>query len=140
MKEYKAKIKSAEEITGVEGCVSFVSKGIDYVSEMNPTSPEEEYEFEESGLKHDRLICTKNKYYYKKEWLKDIREEIDWSKVSVDTKCLVSNDGEYWHKRYFSHVDGNGVPVFFMHGATSWTQVGCEWPWKYYKLAEEPKE
>ena len=69
------------------------------------------------------------------------REEIDWSKVPIDAKVLVSSGGKHWFKRYFAKYE-NGMCCTFPDGFTSWTvREGYELiDWKYYKLAEEPKE
>lgn len=63
---------------------------------------------------------------------------VDWSKVAVDTKVLVSDDGEQWHKRYFAKYE-NGMGYCWNNGATSWT-TGLMEVWEYTKLAEEDAE
>lgn len=69
-------------------------------------------------------------------------QEIDWSKVPVDTKILVSNGGTNWKKRHFCKYE-NGEVIAWSDGYTSWSAedhdddyVG----WKYAKLAEYEKE
>ena len=64
--------------------------------------------------------------------------EIDWSKVEVDTKVLVSDDGEEWHKRHFARYE-EGIVYVWGYGATSWTTriTPC---CPYAKLAEEGAE
>lgn len=68
---------------------------------------------------------------------------VDWSKVSVDTKILVSEDGEDWYRRYFAKYE-NGFIYAFPDGLSSFT--ACYKPecgyrrvcaWKYGKLYEE---
>lgn len=64
-------------------------------------------------------------------------QEVDWSKVEVDTPILVSEDAKGWNKRYFAKFT-NGIVYAWMGGATSWT-ADNEYdvnPWKYAKLAE----
>lgn len=64
--------------------------------------------------------------------------EIDWSKVPVDTKILVSYDGEHWYKRYFAKYEKGKVHCW-SNGATSWTTpITLYCP--YAKLAEEGAE
>ena len=64
---------------------------------------------------------------------------VDWSKVPVDTKILVSDydDTSVWIKRYFAKYE-NGIVYAFSDGLTSFT-IGdagvCGW--KYAKLYEE---
>lgn len=68
---------------------------------------------------------------------------VDWSKVPVDTKILVSEDGEDWYRRYFAKYE-NGFIYAFPDGLSSFT--ACYKPecgyrrvcaWKYGKLYEE---
>ena len=69
---------------------------------------------------------------------------VDWSKVPVDTKILVSEDGEDWYRRYFAKYEG-GIIYAFPDGLSSFTarykpEYGgyrrvCAW--KYAKLYEE---
>ena len=68
---------------------------------------------------------------------------VDWSKVQVDTKILVSGDGKDWYRRYFAKYE-NGFIYAFPDGLSSFT--ACYKPecgyrrvcaWKYGKLYEE---
>ena len=68
---------------------------------------------------------------------------VDWSKVQVDTKVLVSGDGKDWYRRYFAKYE-NGFIYAFPDGLSSFT--ACYKPecgyrrvcaWKYGKLYEE---
>jgi len=71
-----------------------------------------------------------------REYLKQEEvSSIDWSKIEVDTKVLVSHNGIDWQRRYFSNYTKEGVWTFD-NGRTSWTNVS-ESIWKYAKLAEE---
>ena len=69
--------------------------------------------------------------------------DVDWSKVQVDTKILVSGDGKDWYRRYFAKYE-NGFIYAFPDGLSSFTS--CYKPecgyrrvcaWKYGKLYEE---
>ena len=63
--------------------------------------------------------------------------DVDWSKIPIDTKILVSDDGEDWIRRYFAKYEGGRVYAF-MEGTTSFTVYNegvCDW--KYAKLYEE---
>ena len=61
---------------------------------------------------------------------------VDWSKVAVDTPILVSNNGDYWRRRYFAKYE-NGMVYAFDGGKTSWSNQWSEPSiWKYAKLAE----
>ncbi len=62
---------------------------------------------------------------------------VDWSKVQVDTKILVSDDGKIWCRRYFAKYEGGRVYAF-MDGATSFTGSSeTLLGWDYAKLYEE---
>lgn len=78
-------------------------------------------------------------YYFKKEWLKDIKEEIDWSTIPPDTKVLVTDEGiEEWYPRYFKEYQDNKF-VCYSKGTTSWSSEDETTSWEYCKLAEEEK-
>ena len=67
----------------------------------------------------------------------DFKEIVDWAKVPVDTKILVSDDGEDWIRRYFAKYE-HGRVYAFMEGTTSFTVYNegvCDW--EYAKLYEE---
>ena len=73
-----------------------------------------------------------------RDWLKSEHvEQVDWSKVKVDTPILVRDgeDGE-WQKRHFARFK-NGKVYAWHDGLTSWSAIGeCERSWKYAKLTE----
>ena len=65
-------------------------------------------------------------------------ELIDWENISVDTKVLVSINGEEWNKRYFAKYINGGVYVWD-YGATSFSSNHCT-KWAYAKLYEGEEE
>ena len=67
----------------------------------------------------------------------EFEEVVDWSKMPVDTKILVSNDGKDWSRRYFAKYE-DGIIYAFSDGLGSFT-VGDEGvcKWKYAKLYKE---
>lgn len=72
------------------------------------------------------------------EWLnKEHNQYSIPADTPVDTKVLVSNDGEEWFKRYFSHFykDDPNPYVCFRDGASSWNARGY-YHWQYCKLWE----
>ena len=92
------------------------------------TCPECEFNGEEG--------CSLNS----KKWLvseyKDPAENVDWSKVPIDTPVLVREyETDKWIKRYFAGIDEDGNVTVFDGGATSWTDNGVTTDWKYVKLA-----
>lgn len=98
----------------------------------------------------DKLPCENclffldndNDYCFDKDtlekWLNEEASEVDWSRVPVDTKVLVSDDGITWFNRYFSHYAYKKVYAF-NNGCTSWTTPDSSKVtyWKYTKLAED---
>jgi len=77
-------------------------------------------------------IDDDNNFYWRKEWLKDIREEVDWEKVPVGTPIIVSNCKEAFDngkglKRCFAKYE-SGI-VYAWSGEIS--------NWEYAKLAED---
>ena len=77
----------------------------------------------------------------------DFEEVVDWSKVAVDTKILVSNcingAGEVieWKKRHFAKYE-NGIVYAWFDGQTSFTAEldGSCMDWEFAKLYEEGEE
>lgn len=68
-------------------------------------------------------------------WLWEEVDQIDWSKVQVDTPILVSDDGASWQRKYFSNFE-NGEVYAWNNGATSWSSCGKKSIWKHAKLAK----
>lgn len=64
-------------------------------------------------------------------------EQVDWSKVPVDTPIWVKDEGSlFWYKRHFAEYKDGNVCVF-ADGQTSWTTSDDGiYAWKYAKLAE----
>lgn len=78
-----------------------------------------------------------------REWLDaeyQAYQAVDWSKVPIDTKVLVSSDGVTWYKRYFAGVlCKTGCHQVFANGADNWSNSLTE-SWKYIKLYKEDEE
>lgn len=86
--------------------------------------------------------CDLNDFYTLKQILDlDFKKvyDVDWSKVEVDTKILVSEDGDVWCKRYFAKYENDKVCTF-AGGATSFSEGGYYISWKYAKLYKEDRE
>ena len=68
----------------------------------------------------------------------EFEEHLDWSKVSVDAKVLVSDNGKLWYKRHFAKYENGSVHVF-PDGRSSFTTEESDiiYPWKYAKLCEK---
>lgn len=74
------------------------------------------------------------------EYVEPEKEEVDWSKVPIDTKVIVSDDNENWYRRHFAYYRGERIWVF-RSGLTSWTinDLSEVSGWKYGKLLEDGK-
>lgn len=61
---------------------------------------------------------------------------VDWDKVKIDTRVLVSDDGINWHKRHFARYTCGRVYTW-VYGSTSWSKENASdvAPWRYAKLA-----
>lgn len=61
---------------------------------------------------------------------------VDWDKVKIDTRVLVSDDGVNWHKRHFARYTCGRVYTWG-YGSTSWSKGNTSdvAPWRYAKLA-----
>ena len=61
---------------------------------------------------------------------------VDWDKVKIDTRVLVSDDGVNWHKRHFARYTCGRVYTWG-YGSTSWSKGNASdvAPWRYAKLA-----
>ena len=68
----------------------------------------------------------------------EFEEHLDWSKVPVDAKVLVSDNGKLWYKRHFAKYENGSVHVF-PDGRSSFTTEESDiiYPWKYAKLCEK---
>ena len=84
----------------------------------------------------DQGACSPKKV---EQWLQSEHvEQVDWSKVEVDTPILVKDIlKSEWIKRYFAKYE-NGRVYVWKEGKTSWSAVNelDVNSWKYAKLAE----
>lgn len=78
----------------------------------------------------------------KRQWLEkeyvEPEQQVDWSKVKVDTPILVrNNEDKEWVNRYFAKF-ADGKVYAWVCGATSWSieDKTDMLSWKYAKLAE----
>lgn len=62
--------------------------------------------------------CSQKAFKWADEEYKD---DVDWSKVPIDTPVLV-RQGNKWLKRHFAGVDDNGQPTAWNLGVTSWSE------------------
>ena len=78
-------------------------------------------------------------YYVSEITNLEFKEVINWSKIPVDTKLLVSRNEEDWYRRYFAKYENDKV-YCFDGGATSFSVQDGNFdisPWGYVKLYEE---
>ena len=76
-----------------------------------------------------------------KEWCESeyVEQEVDWSKVPVDTPVLVRDSAPHiWKRRYFAYYK-DGTVHTYSDGATSWSvdKNAVNPGWEYAKLANE---
>ena len=140
--------KTAEEITGIKGCKEFYGEDergkYEYVPSMNAfvlDLKNKRIKFEKTDNPHYDYENRGNgiSWLWRKEWLKDIREEVDWGKVPVDTRIIVSNcrDFKIVQKRYFAKYEDGKIYAWY-GGATSWSaKSNLVTGWKYAKLADD---
>lgn len=91
-----------------------------------------------SDCQFDTDNCQKDTYKWLSEEYTEPEEEIDWSKVPVDTPIMVRNSKEWrWIPRYFAKYE-DGHTFTFMNGADSWSYDDDNnvAHWKYAKLAK----
>ena len=71
----------------------------------------------------------------------NFEETIDWSKVPVDTKILVSDNGKTWFKRHFDKYENKKIYAW-VDGKTSFSARNNDdvIGWKYAKLYNEGEE
>lgn len=74
----------------------------------------------------------------------EIINDIDWSKVPVDTKILVSDNREDWFKKYFAKYEKGKIYTIYTwaNGRTSFTAKydNDVISWKYARLYKEGEE
>ena len=83
----------------------------------------------------DGTEITSNVTIYGKDWDEedsdlDLIEVSPWEDFKKDDKVVVSIDGVFWFKRYFSHVE-NDKPCTFPEGGTSWSSPEGSTQWNY---------
>lgn len=135
--------KTAEEITGVSGMISFHGNNFAYIEELNEIALKgERMEFE--SIKHPlydfQCLC---RWGWKRDWLKDIQEVPDIRPASeladlpVDTKILVGIKKEdITIKRHFAFIK-NGRIWTWRDGRTSWSEDSVSLShWEYAKLPD----
>ena len=72
------------------------------------------------------------------EWFAEEHQDVDWTKVKVDTPIYVTNTKDKnWRPRHFAKFE-NGKVYAFLNGVTSWSaeDVDYIYGWRYAKLAE----
>lgn len=97
-------------------------------------------EEEELKQKYFDNWCIINNFYTLKQIMElDFKKDynVDWSKVEVDTKILVSNDDVRWYRAHFAMFKNDTI-YSFSNGTTSFTyEYSAFEPWKYAILYEE---
>ena len=68
----------------------------------------------------------------------DFEEVVDWGKVSVDTKILISGDNKDWDRRHFANYEDGKIYTWIDACTSSTTNQTTSW--KYAKLYKEEEE
>lgn len=116
MKKITAVVRSAEEITGVKGCISFQCEDIAYTDRMNALA---NLRFQFIQGKYFRYKCKTlegDVYSFQPEWLRDIREEVMWEEVPVDDLVKDRDTGLLYH---FASYNSYTRRVFVFRGGKS---------------------
>lgn len=140
--------KTAEEITGIKGCENFCGKDergeyayADYMNDMALENKRLTLE-RNNNAAYDYKDTTEHHWSWRKEWLKDVKEEVDWSKVPVDTPLLVwdrrldsdEDPRENGLVRHFARVKENKI-FCWTNGRTSLTARGA-WDVSHWGFAQ----
>ena len=148
MKKVTARVKSLEKILASseidvyreEGV--YFSKGFAWNFKMNENIGKTiELTKDTRDWIHYDYAGVDDKHGYKKEWLEDITEAVDWDDVKNDDKVLVrNNEDNPWIPAHFKEYYSSAPQFkFATHpaGSTSWTGCECHQDvWKYCKLAD----
>jgi hypothetical protein len=99
----------------------------------------EKCKFNANGASICKNACEMEKWL-NSEYVEEEKEEVDWSKVPIDTKVLVSDDEINWYRRYFAGIDAcTNERLAWLDGATSWANRSTM-TWKHVKLYKEDEE
>ena len=125
---------------------TYALAGVDWGTDGNDIKPCHDFENCHGCdfLVDDRCCDIIRVEWLEREWCdKEYKEpEVDWSKVPVDTKVTVSDDGINWYNRYFAGVE-NGKICIWAGGANSWSAKGdgnFKQRWNYISLVEIENE
>lgn len=96
---------------------------------------------ERCKFNENRAICNdvdEMMMWLNSEYIEPKKEEVDWSKVPIDTKILVSDDNKNWYRRHFAYYRDKRIGAF-NNGVTSWTtnDLSETSGWEYGKLLED---
>lgn len=144
MSKITAILKTAEEITGIPGMISFRGNEFSYLESMNTIALKgERLEFKYTDLfgYNFKRIGSSPFWFVKKDWLKDIKEVPDIRPASelkdlpVDTKILVSNSLEgRFVPRHLKEIKEGRIRAW-ENGRTSWSiEMLGSYPWNFAKL------
>lgn len=92
--------------------------------------------YRKSELHEWKMTCHQEDLthrFYKDQTLVEISPYENFKK---DDPVMVSDSGNNWYKRYFSHVE-NGTPFAFIDGATSWSKTAGAETWAYCRRPTE---
>lgn len=125
-------LKTAETITGINGCKSFsgldIQGNYNYSEALNVLAGQSIVLVESEDDNYDYYTLGGMKQQgVRSEWLDSITTQVYWNQVPIDTKIEVSNNNTDWTKRHFSKYEVNspdGKQYYaFVSGKTSHTAI-----------------
>ena len=129
MKKVTARVKSLEKILASseidvyreEGV--YFSKGFAWNFKMNENIGKTiELTKDTRDWIHYDYAGVDDKHGYKKEWLEDITEAVDWDEVEIDATIVVWDENRILRKRmHFAGMSNEGYFTAWDNGATSWS-------------------
>lgn len=88
----------------------------------------------------ENVDCKWCQFYFA-QWLnqeyidEDEIDEVDWSKVLIDTPVMVNNGNSCWYLRYFAGLNSHQEPCVWRGGQRS-TETNLKDAWDYIVLIE----
>ncbi len=128
MKWFKARLKTAEEITGIKDCEEFSGKGWSYVTGMNELAKTGNMLRCEKASKSASYDYVINRFMVKEEWLKDIKPIINWETLKRDAKVVYHPQGQPPQNLHFAFLE-KGWVCLYAHGTNSWTARYNDYLW-----------
>lgn len=93
----------------------------------------------EAELKRLKDVVEASNKLLNEEHSTDPKEVSTYTEIKTGDRVLVSDNGNDWRNRYFSHVTDEGIPHTFYAGATSWSTEKTT-SWAFCKKADNKRK